>query len=140
MKRKKLRQSPAISIRTKKRIVKVCKALEVLETNSTDLVEGLMAIFKTLKVQKEQSEQLEGDVQSVMLNKKKQQVFRESWLDRQEVMQLMPISDRSLYELTRNGDLPSYTFKGKLFFKLSDVEALMKRRGGDDAGESRIAV
>ncbi|WP_207420728.1 helix-turn-helix domain-containing protein [Desertivirga brevis] len=139
MKRKKSRQSPALSIRTKKRIIRVCKALDALEENSADIVEGLVAIFGTLKQQKEQGEQLDSEVRTVMLNKKKQQEFRESWLDRQEVMQLMPISDRSLYDLTKTGGLPSYTFKGKLFFKLSDVEALMKRRGGDE-GDGRIAV
>ncbi|WP_207420212.1 helix-turn-helix domain-containing protein [Desertivirga brevis] len=139
MKRKKSRQSPALSIRTKKRIIRVCKAIDALGENSADIVEGLVAIFGTLNQQKEQGEQLNSEVQTVMLNKKRQQVFRESWLDRQEVMQLMPISDRSLYDLTRTGELPSYTFKGKLFFKLADVEALMKRRGGDE-GEDRIAV
>ncbi|WP_207534874.1 helix-turn-helix domain-containing protein [Desertivirga arenae] len=140
MKRNNAKQSPAISIRTKKRMIRVCRALDALEINTGSIAENLIAIFSKLDEKHEREETQNREVQVLMLSKKKQQEFRESWLDRQEVMQLMPISDRSLYDLTKRGDLPSYTFKGKLFFKLSDVEALMKRRGGGDGGERRIAV
>ena len=61
-------------------------------------------------------------------NKKKMDEFRENWLDKQEVIRLMPVSERSLYALRKEGKLPSYSFKGKIYFKLQDVENLMRSK------------
>lgn len=113
--------------RNQKRILRVIKAISVIEQNTSEMVSGLYAVFNAFR-------ELNETGSPVPSNKKKQQEFRESWLDKQEVMQLMPVSERSLYSLRKDGSLPSYTFKGKIYFKLSDVESLMKRRGGEDEG------
>lgn len=50
-----------------------------------------------------------------------------NYLDKQDVMQLLKISDRQLYNLRKKADLPCRLIKGKLYFKLSDIEKISHR-------------
>jgi hypothetical protein len=47
------------------------------------------------------------------------------WLDNQDVMQILHISPRTLQTLRANGTLPFSRIKGKFYYKVSDLEALL---------------
>jgi hypothetical protein len=47
------------------------------------------------------------------------------WLDNQDVMQMLHISPRTLQTLRSNGTLPFSRIKGKFYYKVSDLEALL---------------
>lgn len=55
--------------------------------------------------------------------------FQERWLDKQEVMQLLKIGDRTLFSLRKNKQLPYKTIGGKMYFNIKDLEVLMKKNG-----------
>jgi hypothetical protein len=48
------------------------------------------------------------------------------WLDNQDVMQLLHISPRTLQTLRSNGTLPFSRIKGKFYYKVSDLNALLE--------------
>ncbi len=52
--------------------------------------------------------------------------FKEKWLDKQEVLQLLKISERTLYNLRKSNQLPEKIVGGKMYFNMLDVEKLMK--------------
>jgi len=52
--------------------------------------------------------------------------FKEKWLDKQEVLQLLKISGRTLYNLRKSNKLPAKMVGGKMYFNMLDVEKLMK--------------
>lgn len=54
------------------------------------------------------------------------QDFKEKCLDKQEVLQLLKISGRTLYNLRKSNKLSEKVIGGKMYFNLSDVEKLMK--------------
>lgn len=47
-------------------------------------------------------------------------------LDNQDVLQKLKVSPRSLQRYRSNGKLPYFTISGKLYYKLSDVEQLIR--------------
>ncbi|EJL74340.1 helix-turn-helix domain-containing protein [Chryseobacterium populi] len=47
-------------------------------------------------------------------------------LDNQDVLQLLKISSRSLQRYRSSGKLPYYSIRGKLYYKLSDVQQLIR--------------
>ncbi len=53
--------------------------------------------------------------------------YQHNYLDKQEVMQLLKISDRQLYNLRKKHQLPCRLISGKLYFKLSDIEKLSRK-------------
>jgi hypothetical protein len=59
------------------------------------------------------------------LNKSKTELFKENWLDGQDVMQLLHISKRSLQSLRDTHVLPYSRINGKIYYKLSDIEGLL---------------
>ncbi|WP_207536159.1 helix-turn-helix domain-containing protein [Desertivirga arenae] len=123
MKKEQVNNLSKTDFKAKKLFLRLLHAAETIEENTAELIRGLHYLIVQL-------EEREG-TKVIPIARKKQQEFRESWLDKQEVMQLMPISERSLYTLRKQGDLPSYSLKGKVYFKLSDVEALMRGKPGD---------
>jgi len=48
------------------------------------------------------------------------------WLDNQEVMQLLKISPRTLQSYRDQGILPFTRLGGKIYYKASDVEAILE--------------
>ena len=52
--------------------------------------------------------------------------FKEEWLDKQDVLQLLKISERTLYNLRKSNKLPEKMIGGKMYFNMLDVEKLMK--------------
>ena len=52
--------------------------------------------------------------------------FKDHWLDSQEVLRALNISPRSLQGLRDNHQLPFSRVRGKLYYRLSDLEKLME--------------
>ncbi|KUF45773.1 helix-turn-helix domain-containing protein [Myroides marinus] len=50
----------------------------------------------------------------------------EELLDNQDVLQILKISYRSLQRYRSNKKLPYYKLKGKIYYKLSDVQQLLR--------------
>jgi hypothetical protein len=50
----------------------------------------------------------------------------QGWLDNQDVMQRLHISPRTLQTLRSNGTLPFSRIKGKFYYKVSDLNALLE--------------
>ena len=55
-------------------------------------------------------------------------VFREKWLDKVDVLALLKITERTLFNLRKSGKLPSKLVGGKMYFNIADVEALMSHK------------
>jgi hypothetical protein len=52
--------------------------------------------------------------------------FKESWIDGQDVMLALNISQRTLQTLRDNGTLPYSRINGKFYYRISDLEALLE--------------
>ncbi|WP_051291204.1 helix-turn-helix domain-containing protein [Pedobacter glucosidilyticus] len=65
----------------------------------------------------------------MLADKKMQRMenYQHNYLDKQEVTQLLKISERQLYNLRKKHHLPYRLISGKLYFKLTDIEKLSKR-------------
>lgn len=60
------------------------------------------------------------------LKKSQAELFRESWIDGQDVMQTLHISKRTLQSLRDSGVLPHSRINGKFYYKVEDIEALLE--------------
>lgn len=60
------------------------------------------------------------------LNKTRLEKFNESWIDGQDVMQVLHISKRTLQSLRDNSTLPYSRINGKFYYKLSDIESMLE--------------
>jgi hypothetical protein len=115
-------------LKTKKRILKVLQAILNIEQHTAAMMLAMDPLMNSISVGSALRLPEGNTAIPPRSNKKKMDEFRENWLDKQEVIRLMPVSERSLYTLRKEGKLPSYTFKGKIFFKLQDVESLMRSK------------
>lgn len=59
-------------------------------------------------------------------NNRTQSVDGEELLDNQDLMQLLKISNRSLQRYSSDGKLPYYSISGKIYYKRSDVEQVIR--------------
>lgn len=114
-------------------MLKVLQAIIRMEQNTSNIANAIYPVLRALTIAEHRSLIEQKSSFKLLSGKKKMDEFRENWLDKQEVMRLMPISDRSLYDLCKQGGLPSYKFKGKTFFKLSDIENQMQMRKNSPA-------
>lgn len=60
------------------------------------------------------------------LDKSRIDVFKEAWIDGQDVMQSLHISKRNLQSLRDNKILPFSRINGKFYYKISDLEKLLQ--------------
>ena len=60
------------------------------------------------------------------LRKSQTELFKESWIDGQEVSLALNLSQRSLQTLRSSGRLPFSKFNGKCYYKVSDLETILK--------------
>lgn len=51
-----------------------------------------------------------------------------TWLDKQDVLQLLHISARTLQNWRTNGVLPYYKVEGKIWYKKADIEQMLTER------------
>ncbi len=74
--------------------------------------------------------QLIDKIESIAANmnqKSKEQPLTDTWLDIQEVCQLLKISKRTLQSYRDNGILPFSQVSGKIYFKASDIELHLEK-------------
>ncbi|MCU7548168.1 helix-turn-helix domain-containing protein [Chitinophagaceae bacterium LB-8] len=72
-------------------------------------------------------DELKQVVTSFLLEKSNADKLNEQWIDSQDVMQALHISKRKLQTLRDNGSLPFTHIEHKLYYKVSDVEALLEQ-------------
>lgn len=61
-----------------------------------------------------------------VLKQTRAEIFKESWIDGQDVMLALNISPRTLQTLRDNGTLPFSRISGKIYYKVSDLEAILE--------------
>jgi len=83
----------------------------------TDLIPMLLALSQEIK---------EIKMMVQLLRQSRAVVLNDSWLDNQEVLQLLHISLRTLQTLRSNGTLPYSKIRGKFYYKVSDIEQLLQ--------------
>src|SRR5690554_1878695 len=52
--------------------------------------------------------------------------LKDTWVDNQDVMQMLHISPRTLQTLRSNGTIPFSKIRGKFYYKVSDIEKLLQ--------------
>ena len=58
--------------------------------------------------------------------KTRAEIFKESWIDGQDVIFALNISQRTLQSLRDSGTLPFSRINGKFYYKVSDLEELLE--------------
>lgn len=82
-----------------------------------EIVKGILALSGELKEVKAQLQ---------YLRKTRTEIFNESWIDGQEVLLALNISQRTLQTLRDSGTLPFSRLNGKFYYKVTDLEALLE--------------
>ncbi|MDX9883913.1 MAG: hypothetical protein RBS73_17775 [Prolixibacteraceae bacterium] len=54
------------------------------------------------------------------------QILNEEWIEKEQVMSILKIKSRKLQSLRDNSSLPFSQIDGKIYYKTSDVESLLK--------------
>lgn len=52
--------------------------------------------------------------------------LKDTWIDNQDVMQMLHISQRTLQTLRSNGTIPYSKIKGKFYYKVTDIERILE--------------
>lgn len=52
--------------------------------------------------------------------------LKDTWIDNQDVMQTLHISQRTLQTFRSNGTIPYSKIRGKFYYKVSDIEELFQ--------------
>ena len=84
--------------------------------------------MNVITIESEAFEQLIGKIdalQATLLEKEKQP--KEIWLDNQEFIQLLKISKRSAQNFRGSGMISFSQIGAKIYYRLSDVEELLKK-------------
>tara|TARA_R110002033_G_scaffold106718_1_gene153555 strand:- start:30 stop:326 length:297 start_codon:yes stop_codon:yes gene_type:complete len=82
----------------------------------TEIIDLLLALSQEIKDIKTRIE---------LLRQSRVERLKDSWLDNQDVLQMLHISKRTLQTLRANGTLPFSRIKGKFYYKVSDIEQLL---------------
>jgi hypothetical protein len=94
----------------------------------SEIVELILRLSEDLKLVK-------AYVQS--LRKSKTELFKDTWIDGQEVMQALHISKRTLQSLRDGGVLPYSRINGKFYYKVQDIESLLESNYSGNSQERR---
>ena len=54
-------------------------------------------------------------------------LYNEGWADKQEVMELMHVSERTLQQWRSDGILPYSRIRGKIYYRIADVIAMLEK-------------
>jgi 5-bromo-4-chloroindolyl phosphate hydrolysis protein len=82
-----------------------------------DLLKALSRMSKDIEEIKEQI---------VRISKSRAELFKESWIDGQEVMFVLNISKRTLQSFRDNKTIPFSRINGKFYYKVSDLVELLE--------------
>lgn len=82
-----------------------------------EIVKGILALSRELK-----------EVKALLqyLRKTRTEIFNETWIDGQDVMLALNISQRTLQSLRDSGTLHFSRINGKFYYKVSDLETLLE--------------
>lgn len=83
----------------------------------TEIIDLLLALSHEMKDIKARIE---------LLRQSRVDRLKHTWIDNQDVLQLLHISKRTLQTLRANGTLPYSKIKGKFYYKVSDIEQLLQ--------------
>ncbi|MBA5791570.1 helix-turn-helix domain-containing protein [Flavobacterium sp. xlx-214] len=70
-------------------------------------------------------------------NNRLEVVDGEELLDNQDLLLLLKISNRSLQRYRSNGKLPYYSISGKIYYKRSDVEQVIRESYSRSVGDRK---
>jgi len=82
-----------------------------------DLMPIILAMYEQIK---------EIKVLIHLLKQSRAEVLKDTWVDNQDVLQMLHISKRTLQTFRSNGTLPYSKVSGKFYYKVSDIEELFK--------------
>jgi len=85
----------------------------------------MQEVINLVSVIKKDIESLRSDISK--MSKTHAQVLYEEWIEKDKVMSILKISDRKIQTLRDNGTLPFSQIDGKIYYKTSDVEALLNK-------------
>lgn len=76
---------------------------------------------------------IEDDIKEIkrqieILKKRPDVLFREDWMDGADVQFALHISQRTLHYLRESGKLPFTRLHKKIFYKVSDIKALLEEK------------
>ena len=80
-------------------------------------------LFKPILVLTNDVKEVKACLQKILQTRT--EIFKQNWIDGQEVMIALNISQRTLQTLRDNGTLPYSRINGKFYYKVSDLEALL---------------
>lgn len=81
-------------------------------------------LFDLIMILSHEIRELKLRIERIRTNKKS--YLKETWIDNQEVMQMLHISQRTLQTLRSNGTIPYSKIKGKFYYKVSDIERILE--------------
>lgn len=83
----------------------------------TEIIDLLVALSQEVRDLKTRIE---------LLNATRVENLKNTWIDNQEVMQMLHISQRTLQTLRSNGTIPYSKIKGKFYYKVTDIERILE--------------
>ena len=83
----------------------------------TEIIDLLVALSQEVRDLKTRIE---------LLNATRVENLKNTWVDNQDVMQMLHISPRTLQTLRSNGTIPYSKIRGKFYYKVSDIEKLLQ--------------
>jgi hypothetical protein len=91
-------------------------------------------LFKPILVLTNDVKEVKACLQKILQTRA--EIFKQNWIDGQEVMIALNISQRTLQTLRDNGTLPYSRINGKFYYKVSDLEALLDSNYSANAKKS----
>lgn len=82
-----------------------------------EIIDLLQALSQELKDLKDRID---------MIKATRAERLKDTWIDNQDVMQTLHISQRTLQTLRSNGTIPYSKIRGKFYYKVSDIEKLLQ--------------
>lgn len=83
----------------------------------SEIVDLILALSQEIK-------ELKARIELIRLSRA--EVLKDTWIDNQDVLQLLHISKRTLQTFRSNGTLPYSKVQGKFYYKVSDIEELLQ--------------
>jgi hypothetical protein len=83
----------------------------------TEIIDLLMSLSQEIKDIKARIE---------LIKYQKAEKLKDNWIDNQDVMQMLHISQRTLQTFRSNGTIPYSKIQGKFYYKVSDIEQLLQ--------------
>lgn len=81
-------------------------------------------LFDLIMILSHEIRELKLRIERIRTNKKS--YLKETWIDNQDVMQMLHISQRTLQTLRSNGTIPYSKIKGKFYYKVTDIERILE--------------